>query len=71
MSKSKIVNSTWYNLMTGEPIGIVELLTEEGKTKFYIGVGLGTDQEKDEKLIAEWGTPFYPEVFMKREKKNV
>jgi hypothetical protein len=52
----KIIDSWWFNT-----IGIVK--TYNGfETKWYIGNGIGLDQSEDEKQIATFGQPFYPQL---------
>ena len=53
-----ILESVWYG-----KIGIVKVQTEYQGVKYYIGNGNGFSQDEDEKLIAEWGSTFYPEIF--------
>jgi len=60
----KIIHSEWF---TGSNvIGIVvgeDYVTEDRKA--YIGIGVGVDEEDDEKLIATMGVPVSKESLQK------
>ena len=50
--KYQVVNSIWFN-----HIGMVKVKTTFFGYKYYIGVGVGLDQEEDEQKIAKNGMP--------------
>ena len=50
--KYEVVNSIWFN-----HIGIVKVKTNYFGFKYYIGAGIGLDQEEDEQKIARNGMP--------------
>ncbi len=50
--KYEVVNSIWFN-----HIGIVKVKTKHFGYKYYIGQGVGLDQEEDEQKIARNGMP--------------
>lgn len=54
----KIIDSLWF---TGEfgKIGIVVVKNNGKDIKAYIGLAKGRDEQADERMIAEYGTPFY------------
>lgn len=61
---SKIVEKYWYTPMMGDVIGIIKTYDEITKeTKFYIGTGIGADEEVDAEFIKKFGDKFYPEMF--------
>jgi len=49
----KILDAIWFNL-----VGIVKVETEFDGVKYYIGVGLGNNEQMDRRSIATWGNPF-------------
>lgn len=52
----KIIDSYWFGL-----IGIVRI--HNGfETKWYIGSGVGRDEQADAEHIATYGVPFHPEL---------
>jgi len=60
----KILNSVWFSQMRPpSTIGIVvgeDAVTSEKKA--YIGTGFGVDEDRDRKMIAEYGSPFPLEI---------
>lgn len=50
--KFKVVKSIWFN-----HIGIVKVETQFYGYKYYIGEGIGLDEEEDEQKIAKKGIP--------------
>lgn len=54
----KVIASTWFTPMGGSTIGVVAVETEYDGLCFYIGLGLGYDEKRDEQLIAERGARF-------------
>lgn len=59
MSKSnKVLESVWFTPMGGACIGIVMVETQYDGIVFYIGQGVGVNQQNDEQLIAERGARF-------------
>ena len=50
--KFKVVKSIWFN-----HIGIVKVETKFYGSKYYIGEGIGLDEEEDEQKIARSGMP--------------
>lgn len=48
----EILKSLWHN-----HIGIVKIKTNYFGYKYYIGIGVGLDQEEDEQKIARNGMP--------------
>ncbi len=66
----KVIDTVWFTQMTSSvQIGIVKGIDEiTGKTKFYIGTGIGKDlhnEKMDIKLITNYGSPFRPEQLTK------
>ncbi len=57
---SKIIESYWWTLKTGETMGIVVIQPEVGERKAYMGKGNGVSEKADARLIAEYGVPIYP-----------
>lgn len=51
----QVIDSYWFN-----HIGIVKIATSFGEFKYYIGQGKGLDQQEDEQIIAQTGTPVSP-----------
>lgn len=56
--KNKVLESVWFTPMGGACIGIVMVETQYDGIVFYIGQGVGVNQENDEQLIAERGARF-------------
>lgn len=54
----RIVDSTWFTQMGGGVIGVVMVDTEYDGLCFYIGNGVGYNQETDEQHIAARGARF-------------
>lgn len=55
---SKVIASTWFTPMGSSIIGVVAVETEYDGLCFYIGLGVGYDQQRDEQFIAERGARF-------------
>lgn len=53
-----VLESIWFTPMGGACIGIVMVETDHDGLVFYIGMGVGVNQQNDEKLIAERGARF-------------
>lgn len=54
----------WYTAQNGMPIGIIkgkDEITEE--IKYYIGIGMGFNEDDDAKYIMKWGDKFNLEWF--------
>ena len=56
--KNKVLESVWFTPMGGACIGIVMVETQYDGIVFYIGQGVGVNQQNDEQLIAERGAQF-------------
>ena len=54
----KVLESVWFTPMGGACIGIVMVETQYDGITFYIGQGVGVNQQNDERLIAERGARF-------------
>ena len=50
--KYKVIDSIWF-----DKTGIVKVETQWYGNKYYIGEGLGIDQEEDEQKVARNGMP--------------
>ena len=49
----------WLHTSSDRPVGIVKAWDEiEEHVKFYIGTGIGRDQEEDVQYIMDWGQKF-------------
>jgi len=56
-NKKTIYGDVWFNLLSGECIGIVTI-NNGYQDKAYIGLAKSGDKELDIKIILEQGTPF-------------
>lgn len=54
----KVLDSMWFTPMGGACIGVVMVETEYDGFCFYIGLGIGVNEEKDAERIAQTGARF-------------
>jgi hypothetical protein len=66
-----IEDVVWFTDMEGHCIGLVKGQSETGETKYYIGVGSGSNERLDTLLIAETGARFSPKIILGWEKQPV
>lgn len=55
---SKVLDARWFTPMGGACIGIVMVETEYDGIVFYIGLGVGINEDNDRRLIMERGAKF-------------